>query len=408
MNVVIKMINKNRISLFLILLGLSVRLLFSFLPGFQIDVTAWFAWAERLNQLGFASFYSEALWTNYTPGFLYMLAFLGFIKNLFLINDSLFYLILKLPSILAEIGLGIFVYKLISNKSKSWATLATILILLNPAFIFNSSIWGQIDGLLSLLMIVSIYYLSQKKLIYSSIFFGLSFLVKPQAIVLLPVFITSTLKDKSLKSFSKFFGTAMGIIFILSIPFFIISLFGLPKLFLKMIADYPYTSLFAYNFWGAIGFWVQDEKLWQGLELKSWGYILLGLFYLPIIYLFFKKKISLWIFVSLSLLSFYFLPTRIHERYLYPALVSLIITATLLKSRLILLLTIILSFMHFLNLYYVYVYYNEFYLNMPKLLYNSTVFNFIQNNGKNLSIISTAIFIIISYVLIKSSYDKKS
>lgn len=362
----------------------------------------WFAWAERLNQLSLSQFYSDQIWTNYTPGFLYFLAFLGFIKTFFHINANIFYLILKLPSIIAEMALGMFIYQIISKKSIIWARVASILVLFNPAFIFNSSIWGQIDGLFSLLLMLSIYFLNRQKLMPASMCLGLSFLIKPQAIAILPVFGLFLVKNPSMNKFFKLAIPALIAIFLLSLPFFITSPFlGLVQLFSKMSSDYPQTSLFAYNFWGAFGFWINDNTIWNGLSYQQHGYILLASYWMIISYLYFNRKLSLYAMATLSALGFFFLPTRVHERYLYPGIIFLAITIGFYKSRLLIILASLLSFIHFLNLYYVYVYYNELYFNLPKVLYHPLLYNFLDSNGKFLSAVSTVIFLLIIYVIKK-------
>lgn len=372
------------------------------LPGFKIDVDAWFAWAIRLNQLGFSHFYSDQVWTNYTPGFLYILGFLGFIKNLFQISNLHFYIILKIPAIVAEVLIGVFIYKEIAKKSLFWGRIAAVIALFNPAFIFNSSVWGQIDGLLSLTLIASFYFLNKKKLILSAIFWGLGFLIKPQAIAVLPIFVLFLIKNLSIKNFLKITIPSLLTVFLISLPFFINQPFsGIPKLFSNMVSDYPQTSLFAYNFWGIIGFWIPDNQLWNNLSYQMWGYILLVSYWITISYFYLKKKLSLYVLAALATLAFFFLPTRVHERYLYPAIVFLVFSAALLKSRLVFLLTSLLSIVHFLNLYYVYIYYNQFYLKLPEVIYNPVVYNFLANNGKNLSIISNIIFILISASIIR-------
>lgn len=406
MNVMTKITN-NRIIFIIILLGLSIRLLASFLPGFKIDMDAWFSWAIRLNQVGFSNFYSDQLWTNYTPGFLYILSLLAGLKNLLQLSDSVFYLIIKYPSILAEILLGLFVYFITFKKSINWAYIGTATVLLNPAFLFNSSIWGQVDGLLSLLMVLSIYFLIQQKIIISSAVLGLSFLVKPQAISIIPILILYLIRNFSIKNIIQIVLPTILTIFILSLPFFTNQSYGLVQLFSKMISDYSYNSLFAYNLWGAIGFWIKDDNLWNNISYQHWGYILYILYWIFISYLYFKRRLSLYSVAALATLGFFFLPTRVHERYLYPAIIFLIILMTVLKSRLILILTILLSLIHFLNLYYVYVYYNELYLNLPKILYNQTLYNFLDKNGNFLSMISTAIFILTSIGIIKSHEHSK-
>ena len=168
-----------------------------------------------------------------------------------------------------------------------------------------------------------------------------------------------------------------------------------------MVSDYSFTSLFASNLWGAVGFWIPDNTLWNGLSYQIWGYILLASYWLIIGYYYFKKKLSIYTLATLATLGFFFLPTRVHERYLYPAIVFLILITAYLRSRLLLILAGILSLLHLLNLYYVYVYYNELYLKLPKILYNPIIYNFLDANGKGFSLISTIIFILISASIIR-------
>lgn len=396
---------KNSFLLILILIGFLIRLSLITLPGFKFDMDAWFAWAIRLNQIDFSNFYSPDIWTNYTPGYLYILNFLGFIKDLMHISDNYFYLILKLPAILAEVFLAILVYKsVLKITSQKIAFLAAIFIIFNPALIFNSAVWGQIDSLLALFLLLSIYFLDIKKLIIASCLWGLAFLIKPQAMALAPVFGLYN-KSFSINKFLKLIIPALLIILSLSLPFFNNNFLGIFQLFSKMVGDYSYNSLNAYNLWGVIGFWISDKVIWNDLTLNIWGYLLTGGYWLIIVYFFFKKKLSLYSLVALATLSFFFLPTRVHERYLYPAIPFLVLTAASLKSRLLWMLTGCLSLIHFLNLYYVYVYYNEFYLKMPKLLYNPTLYNLLATHSKILSLLSTIIFVLISVTIIKLNYE---
>ena len=401
--------SENRIIALLATLGTITRLFLAFLPGFQIDVSSWFSWSLRLNEVGFSNFYAANYFSDYTPGYLYILSFLGYLRNLFLPDDKTFFLLLKLPAILSEVILGILVFKTLTKKSGTFfAILCSGLIFLNPAFIFNSSIWGQIDSVLSLFLFLSIYYLYKKRLLLSSFFLAISLLIKPQTIALFPLLVLFQIKNFNVKKMAQYSFIFLLTVFLISFPFFVKNPFtGLPILIFNTASQYSYNSLFAYNFWGMFGFWIPDSSMWNNLSFQIWGYLLLTGYWIMIIYFYSKKHISVYVLAALAFLGFYFLPTRVHERYLYPSFIFLIFLAGIFKSKIILILTTFLSFIHLLNLYYVYVYYNEIYLRMPQLLYNPHFYDFLKSNEKALSIISTIIFIIISYVLIKLPYVPK-
>lgn len=389
---------KDRFLIYIIILGFLIRIIFAFLPGFKVDVNAWFVWSERLTSLPLSQFYSDQIWTNYTPGYLYILYFLGHIKNLLGGGDGLFYLVLKLPAIIAEVVLTIFVYKKLIHQ-KRWAKISALAIIFNPAFIFNSSIWGQIDGLLTLMMVLTVFFLDKRNLVLSSIFWGLSFLIKPQTIALLPVY--GIFIKRNIKNIIQIIFPAILIIFLFSLPFFPGQpLSGIFNLFFRMMRDYSFTSLYAYNFWGGLGFWIPDNLLWLGIPYQLWGYFLLIGFWV-LVFLTTRHKLSLYSLAALATLSFFFLPTRVHERYLYPAIVFLIVVVSRMRSVKLLLMVVVLTFSHFLNLYYVYVYFNEFYYKMPKILYNPILYNFLDSFGGPISLLSMVIFILISIMIIK-------
>lgn len=404
-----RIIRKDFLIITLILLGLALRLLLIQIPGFKFDVDDWFSWSNRLVEVGFSKFYSPQVFSDYAPGYMYILKILGLIKSLLNINDKSFYLLLKLPAILADGFLALVVYKELSKiTNKFYSTTGTLLIIFNPALIFNSTIWGQIDSIPTLFLIFSVIYLKNKKLILSSLILGIDFLIKPQVLAILPVFILFFIKNFSLKNSIKLILPFAIIVIILSLPFFPNQPIGrLFSLIQKSANQYPYTSLFAYNFWGVVGFWISDNHIFKTLTYQSWGYILLLSYWIFIGYLFIKNKLSLFSLATLSMLSFFFIPTRIHERYLYPAIALLIFLSAVYKSRLLLTLSLILSLIHFINLYYVYVYYNEIYLQLPKVLYNPIFYNLLNINGKTLSLISSMIFIFTCINILKLSHDPK-
>lgn len=401
----------------LILLGLVIRLILAFLPGFRIDVDVWAAWAYRVFDLGFIKFYSETVWTNYTPGYIYILYVLGAINKLLGLSPEVFYFLLKLPSIISELILATLIFKIVKEKSSFFISMiAASLILFNPGFIFNSSVWGQIDGLLSLLVVLSIYYLTKNKFILSSLTFSLAVLIKPQALFLSPLFIFFTLRNFNLKNILKLVIPGSFLALLLSLPFFISEpLTGLVELIVKMSNDYPVSSLFAYNFWGVVGFWIQDSTIWNNLTYRQWGLLLLGLYNISLAYFYceetssayFKKSMSLYSLAALVFLSFYFLPTRVHERYLYTAIPFIILAASQFRSTLLFSSTIILSLIHFLNIYYVYVYYNELFSNSTHVLYWGPLYNLLDQNDNVLSLVATMIFLYISLVIIRLNYVKK-
>ena len=402
-------IRKNLVLYYLLLSGFLIRLIFAGFPGFHVDTDTFFAWSLRVTDVGLANFYSPDVWTNYTPGMIYVFYILGFIKSIFPLSGEQFYFLLKIPSILADLVLSYFVYKqLLKTSSKKIASYGLAFCLFNPVLIFNSAVWGAFDGLMALFLFLTIYYLDQKKLITSSIYFGISILLKPQAVAIAPVLGLFLLKNFSVKNFLKLTLPAVISVIILSVPFFPADpLAGFFKLFIQMAQDYKANSLFAYNTWGIFGFWIDDSTTLAFLPIRIWGLIMMSVFWLYFYLLFFKRKFDAFTLSTLAFLAFFFLPTRVHERYLFSAIPFLILVALKFKSRILVLASVVLSFLHLLNLYYVYVYYNEFYLKLPRVLYITGFYEFLETQAKLLSVISTLLFLLITITISRKVTSEK-
>lgn len=391
-------------------IALIIRLILATLPGFKIDVFDWYAWSLRLNELPFHQFYNDNYFSDYTPGYLYILAVLGYLKNHLNLTDSFFYYLLKIPAIFSEIMIGALAFdQLRKHFTIKIAFLGAGLIWFNLGLIFNSAIWGQIDAVLTLFMLISVYFLKQQKIILAALFLSLSLLIKPQAIILIPAFGLYLLDHRDVKTFLKLIVPCVLSIFLLSFPFF--GWNSLTRLFFliqKTAAGYPVNSLFAYNFWGIFGFWINDDALFGPLDYKSWSLVLCAIFFSLVSWAKYHQKLGLYSITALSCLAFYFLPTRVHERYLYPALVFLVFAFIEVRHKSLLLYQLVLSVLYFLSLYYVYVYYNEIYYKLPHLLYNQILFDFLQNYATQISLASTGLFVVTSWLIIKTKHDQKT
>lgn len=400
---------RDHFLFFNLFLGLFIRLMFSSVPGFKFDVDTWFSWAQRLNEVGYMNFYSDSVWTGYPPGFLYVLSFLGLIRNILQITDAQFYILLKLPAILAEIAIALLAYRIIPAKYELWKKIALVFILFNPAFIFNSSIFGQFDGLFSLILLLTIYFLVKNKFYSASFFWGLAFLLKPQAVLILPFFLFYFLKNYSLRRVALMSLISIITVIIGFFPFFPKNfIFGPISLIINLLDYYPYTSIFAYNIWGIQGFWIKDSILFLNITYQNWGYLIFIFYLVFVSILGIKRKLSFYSIAALFSLGSFFLITRMHERYLYPSLIFLILVSSMRKSLTLLILTGILILIHFLDLYYVYIYYNQFYLKLPEILYMPDIYNFAANNIPLISLVSTLIFTMITINILFSKTEDEN
>jgi len=95
--------------------------------------------------------------------------------------------------------------------------------------------------------------------------------------------------------------------------------------------NYQYTSINAFNLWGMFGLWIPDA----GFYIVGW--VLFATFAAFTLYVLYKRfhvsGNTLAIYAAFMLIfAFFMLPTRIHERYLFPAIAMLVLLIPLSKK----------------------------------------------------------------------------
>ncbi len=236
-------------------------------------------------------------------------------------------LLMKIPSILSDLGIGWLIYKYFEKKDKGKLGLKLMTIwLFNPVTWYNSAIWGQTDAVVNVLGLIGILALLDKNLSKFSIFMALSLLFKGSLTLFIPILLFIVYKQRYpikkwwLATFYVLLATFFVSIWFhprLDLPFWLINLYK-DRIFPGEIG---YLTANAFNFWFLIDPGkMLDSATYLGLPARLWGFsiVIIGMIF---IILWLKRKTDdRRIFISLivtSLLSFLFL-TRIHERYLYP------------------------------------------------------------------------------------------
>lgn len=399
-------ISPSNLIIFLILF---FRISLFNLPSFQIDMSLWQAWTQRLYETGIPYFYSADYFSDYFPGFLYILWSVGNILSILgeSINSNLFENVIKAISTLFDFATAILLFRIVKSYKKKLAEVATILYLLNPAIIFNSSVWGQIDGIFTFFLITATYFLIEKKdFIKSNLAYSLAILIKPHSLALLPLIIFDNIKQlKTSRDLLKLAIIPI-FIFLFSFPFFIRQpLAGLFELAIKAGNVYPYSSLFAFNFWSLFGFWEKDSLTFLNISYQAWGIILylaaISALVSPLIWVRLKDKFYLYLVSAISFLIFFLFLTRMHERYLFPFFIFILIAAIIKKSKILLTTYILGSIIHFVNLWYVYYYYNFVYKGIGE---TNETYLFINSNYKIFSLILLGIFAYLFFYYYRSLF----
>lgn len=401
--------------IFILLLNLILRLMLLPIEGFRIDTGTFTAWSARLSELGPTRFYSPDYFSDYLPGFLYILWILGkinnFISSFYSIN---FEIILKISTNIFDFLTALVIFKIVKKYNLNWAYIASLVYLFNPAVIFNTTIWGQVDSVGTFFALWGTYFLIEKqKINKASVIFSWAFIIKPQSLVAAPSLAIAALthfKPKDILTSLVIFITS---IFLISIPFFVND--PLNGLFLQLknaTGQYPYTSLFAFNFWLLFGNWKPDNLIFQNLTLQNWGYLLflMSVLFINLPFVFksgYKNKYYIYFSSMLLIFAFFLFPTRIHERYLFPIFAFYSVLIGFSKSIKHILIYAIISLIHLINLFYVYYYYN-FVFNNPNQN-NNIFYQFIDQNQQIFVFLTLILFfylMIIYYKLLLNKTDE--
>ncbi|MFN3301968.1 MAG: hypothetical protein ACK413_03020 [Patescibacteria group bacterium] len=368
-----------------------------FLPSFQSDIDLFRAWSKDLAENGFFGFYER--WnSDYSPGYLFLLFFCGKIAKIFSLSVKWHNFLIKFWTILFEAIGGYLIY-LIGKKHKKekLGFYLAIFYLLNLAVIFNSSIWGQCDTLLATLLLLTFYFFEEKKIVFAILFFTLSVLTKLQGLFLLPLVIILFFKNFSLKRFFLSILVSFFIFYSLSFPFFKKNeTYFILKYLFRGAKQYPFATVNAFNFWMLMkGQLAPENNQFFGLTYFKWALI----FLVPIIFIslfLILKNFEDPFFLYFSPFFLYFgiflFLTRIHERYLVPALIFLY-PVLFFKPKLWPLI-LILSFTSFSNMWYIY------YRALEGMKRNDINFLWVKNNDPLALFISGVNFFVFLFVLL--------
>lgn len=342
-----RFIKENREIALVLFSALIFRLFLANFGTLQLDHGTFVAWANSLASNGFKTFYND--WSDYLPGYLYVLWFLG---KLNLQISNLQVILFKIPAILADLTTAYLIYFILNKQknTKKWAIFTSVIYLFNPAIFANSSLWGQVDSLTSFFSLFSIYIFPSNYLI-SAISLAIGTLIKPQAAFILPAILYMFFKNK--KRFIDLLGYCISglLVFIAGfIPFNnTTNLFQFIATRLSVSANqYPYGSVNAFSFWAIFGFWKPDNiAVWIGLGMSITIIVLITL----IIY---KKKIinGEYLIAAVSFFVTFMFLTRMHERHLLPVFAPLLLASS--TNPIILVIYAGLSMTYLANLAYAY------------------------------------------------------
>lgn len=310
-------------------------------PG-KYDRRVWITWANYILSNGLENIYK--LGVDYLPITHYILygytLLTGTTESIIANINSL-----KIFTFSIEL-LGVYyVYLLIKDKYSypKQAAFACLWILLNPAYLYDSLLYGQWDGIYTTLVLMSMYYALKNKLVWSVLFIVIALNAKIQALVYMPIlgfiWIENLVEKFEWKSLLRTAVIVIGVQVLILLPFALTG--DLQKVIdvgINMVGRYPLVSMGANNVWHLVfenPSKVLDIHGAYGLSYNSFGLAtfcaMMAITVLPFMVYFFKKIMEkqwttrypvenfLLMGILVPVIFFYF-NTQMHARYAHSAI----------------------------------------------------------------------------------------
>ena len=360
--------------------GLLVRLALLPFGGYSFDLLLLQQWAERLTTRPLPRFYASQEVVDHLPGDLWLLWLLGRVTDLIAPGAVVPQIALKLVPTLADIAIGGLLFLLGRHLvGPDIGLLAAGFYVLNPAAIFLTAIWGQWDAVSAALALLAVWLVIQGEPAWALLPLTWAALIKPPFAALVPLVLLAVVwhsfvphtrwgmarpAEPLLVSVGRLGLAAITCVFLaaaLLLPFDV-GLGPLPTRWDLLerlhysLEMYPETTVNAFNLWATplVGNREPDAQTLLGVAVRSWGIALFGAAYVLILARYWRRPDAIafiWAGFAIALTTF-MLPTRVHERYLLPAIpVAALIAALAPRLRWFF---VALSLSCFTNLYWVY------------------------------------------------------
>ena len=375
---------------FIVVVGLLLRLILCALyRGHDSDMGCFIGWGQDIARNGTQQFYWAAGhdWYDYPPGYMLFLGGYSAVLNLFRVDTGtvLGIFLYMLPAIAADLFLSLLLMSFARKQriNNAGALILGGLVFLNPALLFLTGAWGQIDSILTLWLVVSFLLLLDPKpgtvdrnRVLSGAVFGLAVMTKWQALMFGPVYAMAHLflvrwgekeAGKDLRDTVLSALAAFAVILLISLPFKgDQGLFWFVDRFMTASAHYDYATVEAYNYFAFCGAnWKRAGEyiLPNVLTFKQFGTVAILLAILCGFLTILRRRQAqkrldstlsedkgfLFLAASLIMALIFTFGHYMHERYVVPILVMLLFAYAFYKDRRLLLIALLFTLTTFLN-----------------------------------------------------------
>lgn len=329
------------------LAALAFRLFVLRFPAmFTLDVNTFRSWTDTLLKVGPNQFYTST-WSDYPPVFMYFLWIWGWLQYPFTHSTLISVEWEKLPACLADVVNGYLIFHLLKGRiAIRSASRAAVIYWFNPVVWFVSAVWGQVDSIITLMMLLVSMAVLANQAVRAGLLAALAVLVKPQGLFIIPAAFFGLMFRTPLKRWPLAIAAGLASVWVALLPvtytklggfpaFLIAPYFWLANLMSQTGNNYPYSTVNAFNIWllpPPNESWKSDAQLLFFLPHRVWGIVLIAGALAAIGVYVWRNRARFgapvyFLAASATLTSFYMLPTRMHERYIFPAIAFLALAA---------------------------------------------------------------------------------
>lgn len=247
----------------------------------------------------------------------------------------------KLPATLADAVLAAIVFICLARGAGlARAALTAGVLAIAPALIHNSAVWGQMDSIVALLIVLSLEAALRGRMTGMLVWAALALLTKAQAVAFVPLWLCVLWahRDRPASEWRRAALTCIAVSVLVLLPVST-QLPGVWEAYAGAAGRYPYTHLNAFSGWFVADplnapHLTEDLSRWYvrddlpralGLSARAWGLAgVMGAWCLVALDLLRSRArpASIRRAAAILPLAFFFFSTQMHERYLLLAVVT--------------------------------------------------------------------------------------
>lgn len=231
---------------------------------------------------------------------------------------------IKIVSIIFDYIIAIYGFKIVKRLTNNinMSVICYGVLLFLPTLLINGAMWGQCDSIYTAFILISLYYLLDKKYKKSFIFFGISFAFKLQSVFILPLYVLVFFREKNIKIYHFLLIPLVNIIMCLPAIIMGRSISDVLMIYVNQTSTYTKLVMNFANIYSLID-GTKYGIMYNEIISKIGIILTMIIFFIMWLYVLTKKvkfnnekiiAVGLWSIM----IATYFLP-RMHERYMFVA-----------------------------------------------------------------------------------------